>query len=402
MNPDHFTAVRAGVHALAVWQRDHPGQRLDLDGADLSGLDLRGADLANADLRRAHLESTNLAGAILNGAKLEYANLVAYDPPSCDLSSSKLLRAQLYDARLWRAELAGADLSGAILHGAIVWDCNLTHARLVDADLRDAVFKRINFEKTDFIGARFGATVIMASDLSKARSLDQAQHHGRSVVDPATLIQSRGSISPIFLQGCGLSDWEIKGAELYRPDLSTHDVASLLDELYDLRASGPIPYYSVFISYGHVDKAIARRLYVALQTHGIRCWMDDHELRPGDDLYDRIDEGIKLWDKTLLLCSEHSLTSPWVDREIDKVLQKEAQLWRQRGQKVLALIPVDLDGYLFAGWQSGKASVVRSRLAADFTGIDTDPGKFDSGVEGIVDGLRAGDTWRRPPPTPRL
>ena len=39
----------------------------------------------------------------------------------------------------------------------------------------------------------------------------------------------------------------------------------------------------------------------------------------------------------------------------------------ERGKKVLALIPLNIDGYLFQ-WDSGKASVLKERLAGDFTG----------------------------------
>jgi len=57
---------------------------------------------------------------------------------------------------------------------------------------------------------------------------------------------------------------------------------------------------------------------------------------------------------------------------------------------VLALIPLNLDGYLFE-WATGKASHTLTRFAADFTGWRQDASKFDGQVEKIIEALRADD-----------
>ena len=82
-----------------------------------------------------------------------------------------------------------------------------------------------------------------------------------------------------------------------------------------------------------------------------------------------VDVAIREWDKILLCASEASLTSWWVDDEIEETIQKERELSKKRGHKVFALIPLNLDGHLFNDtYQSGHKAVLARRLAANFTG----------------------------------
>ena len=164
----------------------------------------------------------------------------------------------------------------------------------------------------------------------------------------------------------------------------------------------PIQFYSCFISYSHEDKTFARLLHDRLQGQGIRCCRDD-QLLPGDDLHDGIDRAIRLWDKVLLCASRASLTSWWVDVEINRAFQKEAHIMKERGKKVLALMPLNLDGFLFSpDYQSGKKAEITSRVAANFVGWEKSPALFDRELEEVIRALRTGEGGREKPPPAKL
>ena len=70
---------------------------------------------------------------------------------------------------------------------------------------------------------------------------------------------------------------------------------------------------------------------------------------------------------------------------------------------MLALIPLNLDGFLFSGdWHSGWKDQVQSQLAADFTDWEKDGEKFEREFEEVVQALRADDAAREKPPNSLL
>jgi len=302
--------------------------------------DIGKSKLSEADLRGANLRKANLSGANLSGRNLSTA----------DLS--------------W-ANLRGADLRGADLHGA-----NLRWASLTGADLRGANFSNADLSEANLTKARLCETDFGAAYLGGAKGLAECNFEGPCILD-IRAIQQSGSLPLLFLRGCGLPDSFIE----YLP--------ALLNQA--------IQHFSCCISYSQKDKPFAKRLFDTLQGRDIRCWLDEKRTLAADDIYEQVDRGIRIWDKILLCCSKDSLSSWWVDHEIGAAFEKEQKLGKEFGQKIMALIPLDLDGYLLGGqWPSGKAQQLRSRMVADFRGWTHSNETFESEVRRIILALRVG------------
>jgi hypothetical protein len=258
------------------------------------------------------------------------------------------------------------------------------YANLSEADLREANLFSVALDGVNFERATVGTTLFGSVNLSSCRGLDSVKHLASSTLGVDSIIRSKGRIPEIFLRGLGLPDEWI-----------TYILSLVVDGTQ---------FFSCFISYSSLDKPFAVRVHDALQSKGIRCWLDEKQLLPGDDISRELERGIYLWDKFLLCASKNSLTSWWVEDEIKTTLEKERALRKERGKPIHKLIPLNIDGYMFTDqWELGVLeNEIRSRVAANFPGGETNKQNFDIQVDRVIKALRADEGAREKPPPSRL
>ncbi|MBV9691662.1 MAG: toll/interleukin-1 receptor domain-containing protein, partial [Ktedonobacteraceae bacterium] len=97
------------------------------------------------------------------------------------------------------------------------------------------------------------------------------------------------------------------------------------------------------------------------QSKGVRCWFAPEDMEVGDKIRHRIDASIRLYDKLLLILSEHSLASSWVAYEVEKALNKEPQGIPN------VLYPVRLDEHIRTCTTTWAEDIRSTRHIGDFT-----------------------------------
>ena len=331
-NKEHLLILKKGVKAWNKWRSRHPQtipylRRANLHGADLrranlSSANLIEADLSGANLGRANLSEADLVRANLSGADLHLANLFL-----ANLSWADLVEANLSKANLFVTTLDGAKLAGAILAGALLVETNLRGASLSGASLN-------NSSMLD--------TLVVDVDLSGVKGLETVRQSGPSHIGIDTVYRSKANIPESFLRGAGVPD-----------DFITY-MKSLV--------GNPIEFYSCFISYSNKDDDFAKRLYTDLQQEHVRCWFAPEDLKIGEKFRPRIDEAIRIYDKLLLILSESSIQSPWVEKEVETAFEKERKL---PGKTVL--FPIRLDDAVMKTDQAWAADIRRTRHIGDFS-----------------------------------
>jgi uncharacterized protein YjbI with pentapeptide repeats len=355
INQEQLAWLKSGAVGWNEWRDAANTEAIVLEGADLRGCMLRGIDLSKALLTRAKLAGADLGGAMLAEAELMEADLSSASFESAFLMAADLSGADLRGIYMMGAWLAESNLTGADLRGGDLTNATLLDADLSGADLRGAFLKWTDMSNAvlrgaNLSGAYLAGTMLANLDLRGVQGLEDVVHQLPSTVGIDTIFRSHGELPADFLRGAGV------------PDVFVDYMPALIGALQ------PIQYYSCFISHSSVDASLAQRIHADLQAVGVRSWLAETDFRTGDRIRQTIDNAIRTHDKLLIVLSEASVGSQWVEDEVESALELE----RQSADRSEVLFPIRIDEAVMVTGKAWASTLRRVRHICDFRGWEDD------------------------------
>jgi hypothetical protein len=126
----------------------------------------------------------------------------------------------------------------------------------------------------------------------------------------------------------------------------------------------------IFISASNQDRSAVNRIIARLRADGHEIWADFIKLRAGDNLEQKIRQGLEEADALIVVISENSFRSKWVQYEFTAIALREISKREAR------IIPVRID-------QSAVPSYLANRVYIDLSQ------DFDAGLDRLSAELRA-------------
>src|SRR5271165_1227080 len=95
--------------------------------------------------------------------------------------------------------------------------------------------------------------------------------------------------------------------------------------------------YDVFLSHSSKDKPAVRELAERLKADGLRVWLDEWVIQPGDMIGLKVEEGLMQSRSLVLVMSQHAFASEWASLEFHTILFRDPTNQHRR------FIPLRLD-----------------------------------------------------------
>src|SRR5438067_4753769 len=97
----------------------------------------------------------------------------------------------------------------------------------------------------------------------------------------------------------------------------------------------------IFICYSNKDKEFVRGLVTRLNADGIETWFDEVEIRIGESIHQKVNDGLNKSDFFVIVLSRSSVESRWVQNELSSASNIEK--YSKNGVFILPLLLEECD-----------------------------------------------------------
>jgi len=125
-----------------------------------------------------------------------------------------------------------------------------------------------------------------------------------------------------------------------------------------------------FISHSTKDKPFVRKLAADLVASGVKVWVDEQRILVGDSIPEKIAQGLAESDFFLIVVSQNSINSAWVQKELSGALVNEIE------RRKVTVLPVKLD-------DASMPDSIKDKAYADFRG------SYDEGLNKLIQSIKA-------------
>jgi hypothetical protein len=154
-----------------------------------------------------------------------------------------------------------------------------------------------------------------------------------------------------------------------QPSLVAEDLIDAAEDKKEQRHKEQGNRRIAFLSHSSADKPFIRQLAADLTENGIDVWLDEQRIRVGDSIPDKIAQGLAGSDFFLIGLSESSVSSPWVQKELNNALVNEVQ------RRKVHILPLKLD-------EAPIPSIIADKKYADFSK------SYKAGLDSLLSSLR--------------
>ena len=124
----------------------------------------------------------------------------------------------------------------------------------------------------------------------------------------------------------------------------------------------------VFLSHSSKDKPFVRRLAADIEAAGHTTWLDERDIKAGQDIIGSISAGISTADCLVVVLSSAAVQSGWVDKEW------KIKVWEEIQARDTKVVPILLE-------KCEIPEFLRTKKYANFTG------EYERGISEILDAL---------------